>query len=65
MAPRFLTVRATRLPAARGAAALTDVPEPQIERRKYQDNSDVNDQPIPEVVPEEQDVHADHDGYHR
>ena len=39
--------------------------EPQIECRKYQDNSDVNDQPIPEVVPEEQDVHADHDGYHR
>jgi hypothetical protein len=33
--------------------------------RKYQDNSDVYDQPIPEVVPEEQDVHADHDGYHR
>ena len=39
--------------------------EPQIDRRKYQDNSDVNDQPNPELVPEEQDVHADHDGYHR
>jgi hypothetical protein len=39
--------------------------EPQIECRKYQDNAGVHDQPIPEVVPEEQDVHADHDGYHR
>ena len=39
--------------------------EPQIDRRKNQDNSDVNDQPIPELVPEEQDVHADHEGYHR
>jgi hypothetical protein len=39
--------------------------EPEIEGHKYQDNSDVNEQPIPEVVPEEQDVHADHDGYHR
>ena len=39
--------------------------EPQIDRREYQDNPDVNDQPNPELVPEEQDVHADHDGYHR
>ena len=39
--------------------------EPQIDRRKYQHNSDVHDQPSPELVPEEQDVHADHDGYHR
>jgi hypothetical protein len=27
--------------------------------------SDVYYQPLPEVVPEEQDVHADHDGYQR
>ena len=39
--------------------------EPEIERYEYQDNSDVYDQPLPEVVPEEQDVHADHDGYQR
>ena len=44
---------------------LRTLQEPQIERRKYQDNPDVHDQPIPELVPEEQDVHADHDGYHR
>ena len=37
--------------------------EPEIERREYQDNSDVYYQPLPEVVPEEQEVHADHDGY--
>jgi len=39
--------------------------EPQTERQEYQDNSDVYHQPLPEVVPEEQDVHADHDGYQR
>jgi len=39
--------------------------KPQTERREHQDNSDVYDQPLPEVVPEEQDVHADHDGYQR
>jgi hypothetical protein len=39
--------------------------EPEIERREYQDNSDVYYQPLPELVPEEQDVHADHDGYQR
>jgi len=39
--------------------------EPQIERREYQDNSDVYHQPFPEPVPEEQDVHADNDGYQR
>src|SRR6266487_3703643 len=39
--------------------------EPQIERREHQDNSDVYYQPLPELVPEEQDVHADHDGYQR
>jgi len=39
--------------------------EPQIERREYQDNTDVHHQPRPELVPEEQDVHADHDAYQR
>jgi len=37
--------------------------EPEIERREHQDNADVHYQPLPELVPEEQDVHADHDGY--
>ena len=27
--------------------------EPQIERREYQDDPDVHDQPRPEVVPED------------
>ncbi len=36
--------------------------ERQIERREHQYNSDVNNQALQEVVPEEQDVHADHDG---
>jgi len=57
------TRRDCRRPAVRRLRSWT-LQEPQIERRKYQDNSDVHDQPIPEVVPEEQDVHADHDGYH-
>jgi hypothetical protein len=39
--------------------------EPEIERREYQDNSNIRYQPLPEVMPEEQDVHADHDGYQR
>ena len=39
--------------------------EPQTERQEYQDNPDVYDQALPELVPEEQDVHADHDGYQR
>jgi hypothetical protein len=47
------------------AAAHGRFREPQIERREHQDNSDVHYQPLPEPVPEEQDVHADHDGYQR
>src|ERR1035438_3540457 len=39
--------------------------EPQIERREHQDDSDVHHQPLPEPVPEEQDVHPAHDGYQR
>jgi hypothetical protein len=39
--------------------------EPEIERREHQDNPDVYRQPLPEVVLEEQDVHAHHDGHHR
>jgi hypothetical protein len=37
----------------------------ETERREHEDNSDVCYQPLQGVVPEEQDVHADHDAYHR
>lgn len=37
----------------------------QIERREYQDDPDVHHQALPEPMPEEQDVHADYDGYQR
>jgi len=39
--------------------------EPQIEHPEHQDNYDVHDQPHPEPVPQEQDVHAHHDDYQR
>src|SRR5450759_3710138 len=39
--------------------------EPEIEGREHQDNSDVYCQPLQELVPEEQDVYADHNGYQR
>jgi hypothetical protein len=39
--------------------------EPEIKGHEHQDNSDVYCQPFPELVPEEQDVHADHDGHQR
>jgi hypothetical protein len=42
---------------------LCTLQEPQTERREHQDNPNVCYQPLPELVPEEQDVHADHDGY--
>jgi hypothetical protein len=37
----------------------------QVERQEHQDNSGVHHQPLPKTVPEEQDIHADHDGYQR
>jgi hypothetical protein len=53
----------------RGAAAagmvLRTPQEPPIDRPEYQDNPDVYYQPRPEVMPEEQDVCADHDACHR
>jgi hypothetical protein len=39
--------------------------EPQTERGEYQDDPDVYYQPIPELVPEEQDVNTDNDGNQR
>jgi uncharacterized protein (TIGR02246 family) len=35
--------------------------EPEMERREHHDDADVRCEPLPEVVPEEQDVDADHD----
>jgi hypothetical protein len=39
--------------------------EPQVERREHQDDPDIQQQPLQNPVPEEQDIHADHDGYQR
>jgi len=36
-----------------------------MERREHQDNPDVYHQALPEPMPKEQDVHADHDGCQR
>ena len=51
-------------PALRRVRSRT-LQEPEIERREHQDNSDVYCQPLPELVPEEQDVYADHNDYQR
>ncbi|MGZ4230099.1 MAG: hypothetical protein ACXVVQ_01580 [Solirubrobacteraceae bacterium] len=42
-----------------------DASEPQSECREHQNNPDVHYQPLPEPVPEEQDVYADDNGYQR
>ncbi len=34
----------------------------QVERCEYQDDSYIHQQPFPEPVPEEQEIHTDHDG---
>lgn len=39
--------------------------EPEVERDEHQDNPDVCYQPLPDLIPEEQDVRADHHSYHR
>src|SRR5262249_39338853 len=41
------------------------VQEPEVERREDQDDADVRRQPLPGVLPEEQEVHGHHDGDHR
>ena len=38
------------------------LPEPHIERREHKHDPDVCEQPLPEQMSEEQDVHANHDG---
>jgi hypothetical protein len=47
------------------AAVLLTLQELQVHAREYQDDSDIYHQTQPQVVPQEQDVHADYDGYHR
>jgi hypothetical protein len=39
--------------------------ESQVEGCKHQNDSDVHHQSIPEIVPEDQDIQSDDDGYHR
>jgi hypothetical protein len=39
--------------------------ESQIEGCKHQNDSDVHHQSFPEMVPEDQDIYSDDDGYHR
>jgi hypothetical protein len=48
-----------------GASRSSSLQEPQIERSEHEDNPDVYHQALPEPMSEEQDVHADHDGYQR
>jgi hypothetical protein len=43
---------------------LATIEERHVDRPEYQDDSDVNEQPRQEMVFEEEDVHADHDGCH-
>jgi hypothetical protein len=50
---------------SRSLPRLSRLQEPQIERPEHQNYSDVHHQPLPEPVPEKQDIHADHDGYQR
>ena len=60
-----LSERCCRRLRSSGASRSCSLEEPQIERREHQDNPDVYRQALPEPMPEEQDVHADHDGYQR
>jgi hypothetical protein len=45
------------------SAALMDASGTASRTPRTQDDSDVHHQPLPEPVSEEQDIHADHDGY--
>ena len=38
--------------------------KPEVERYEYEDNSHIHGQPFPEKISEEQEIHADYDGYH-
>jgi hypothetical protein len=37
--------------------------ESQAKRCEYQDDPHIRHQPLPEKVPEEQDIHGDYDGH--
>jgi hypothetical protein len=39
--------------------------ESQVESNEHQDNADIHCQPLPELVSEEHEIHADYDGHHR
>jgi hypothetical protein len=39
--------------------------ESPVESYEHQDNSDIRDQPLPELTLEEQEIYADDDGYHQ
>jgi hypothetical protein len=57
--------RAKQTWAARRRLCSWTLQEPEIKRHEHQDNSDVCPQALPELVPEEQDIDDDHDGYQR
>src|SRR5215469_7337324 len=46
-------------------ATLWVLKESQIEGCKHQNDSDVHHQSFPEMVPEDQGIYSDDDGYHR
>ena len=50
------------LPSAH-LACLMVVEKSQIEGAKHQDNTDVRDQPLPESIPKEQEIHTHNNGY--
>ncbi len=57
--------RTTWLTRPRAAAPVVRAAqESQVERPEHHDDTDVDDQPRPELVPEERDVQADDDGDH-
>src|SRR5271157_4144168 len=60
-----LSERRCRWPRSSRASRSSLLQEPQTERSEHQDNPDVYHQALPEPMPEEQDVHAYHDGYQR
>ena len=70
---RLAGPRAVRSPHSRsgyaGDRSFRPAPESaedqETERREHQNDPDVGYQSLREVVPEEQDVRADHDAYHR
>jgi hypothetical protein len=53
----------TRSPGGLQHSPMVQVPE--IERSEYQDDPDVCRQPLPDLVPEYENIHADDDSHHR